>query len=105
MDEQTKTALELALAVLGTIVTWITAFPHIALSSQILLGIILILIDVVILIDWLELLYKKHVKRVPFVDVKRLNSTDLDGIESAIKEGFEIEATVGSTVFLVKENY
>jgi len=39
------------------------------------------------------------------VDVKRLNITDLDGIESAIKEGFEIEATVGSTVFLVKENY
>jgi len=55
MDEQTKTAIELALAILGTIVTWITAFPHIALSSQILLGIILILIDLVILIDWLEL--------------------------------------------------
>jgi len=105
MNEQEKTALELAIAILGTVITGIEAFPHLGLSSQIIVGAILILIDLVILIDWLERLYKIHVKKTPFVDVKRLNSTDLDGIESAIKEGFEIEATVGSTVFLVRENY
>jgi hypothetical protein len=39
------------------------------------------------------------------LDVARLDSTDLDAIEKAIKEGFEVEATIGTTVFLVRENY
>jgi len=83
----------------------IAAFPAISLASKLVLGAILILVDVVLLIDWLEVLHKKYFKKLPFVDIKRLNTTDLDGIESAIKEGFEIEATVGTTVFLVRENY
>jgi hypothetical protein len=38
MNEQEKTALELAIAVLGTVITWIEAFPHLGTSSQIILG-------------------------------------------------------------------
>ena len=105
MEEPLKTTLEFVIALLGTVVAAIAAFPAISLASKLVLGAILILVDVVLLIDWLEVLHKKYFKKLPFVDIKRLNTTDLDGIESAIKEGFEIEATVGTTVFLVRENY
>jgi hypothetical protein len=39
------------------------------------------------------------------LDVRKVAATDLDGIENAIREGFEVKTTIGTTVFLVKENY
>ncbi len=105
MDEQEKAVLEAAVAVVGNVIALKVAFPQFDLLSKIILGIILLAIDAVLIIDWSERLYKRYVKKLPFLETKRLNTTDLDAIESAIKEGFEVEATVGTAVFLVKENY
>ena len=105
VDEQEKAVLEIATAIVGTVITWKLAFPQFDIASQIVLGIILLAIDAVLVIDWSERLYKIHVKKMPRLDVTRFNSADLDAIEKAIKEGFEVEATIGTTVFLVKENY
>jgi len=105
MDEQEKTILEIAVAIVGTVITWKVAFPRFDLLSQVILGLILLAIDGVLILDWSERLYKRYVKKLPFLDIKRLSSADLDAIEEAIKDGFEVEASIGSTVFLVKENY
>ena len=62
-------------------------------------------IDAVLLVDWSDRLYRKYVKKIPFLDVRKVASTDLDALEKAIREGFEVEATIGATVVLVRENY
>ena len=44
-------------------------------------------------------------KKEPIVTVRKVPSADLDAIEKAVSEGFKVEATIGGTVLLVKENY
>jgi len=105
MDEQESTVLQVAVAIVGTVIAWKVAFPQFDISTQIVLGIILLAIDAVLIIDWSERLYKMYVKKKPHFDVMRLSSTDLDALEKAIKEGFEVETTIENTVLLVKENY
>jgi hypothetical protein len=62
-----------------------------------LLGIVAVL--------FIDLRQRRAARKNPRLDVRRLASTDLDSIEKAIREGFEVEATIGTTMFLVKENY
>jgi hypothetical protein len=62
-------------------------------------------IDAVFLIDWSDRLDRKYVKKIPFLDVRKVASSDLDTIEKASREGFEVQATIGTTVLLLRENY
>jgi hypothetical protein len=105
MDDQEKAVLEIAVALVGTIITAKVVFPQFDIASQYIIGAILFAIDAVLIIDWSTRLHRKYVKKMPFLDVRKIASTDLEAVESAIKEGFEVEATIGTTVFLVKENY
>ena len=105
MDDLEKTSLEIATAIVGTLLAWKLAFPQLDIISQVIIGLILLAIDAVLLIDWSDRLYRKYVKKIPFLDVRKVASTDLDTIENAIKQGFEVEATIGTTVLLVRENY
>jgi hypothetical protein len=105
MDELEKSSLEIATALVGTVLAWKLAFPQLDIISQIIIGLILLGIDAVLLIDWSDRLYRRYIKKIPFLDVRKVTSADLDSIEKAIREGFEVEATIGTTVLLVRENY
>jgi hypothetical protein len=102
MDEQLKNVVELLLALIGTVITWKLALSQLDVLSQIILGFSLLGIVAVLALD----LYQRNVaRRKPRLDVRKVAATDLDGIENAIREGFEVKTTIGTTVFLVKENY